>query len=873
MMKLNRIFGLLIGICLLGQLFFVQKAQAQPAAPAPAPQTPTAAEETCNSAQVVLVIDQSDSMVKNDPNKLRYFLPMHVADVLARSYINARAVASRLNRPIKVEMAVVQFATQAITGLDWVQIDPVDEASWQTRRSGIAESGRLDREDYLAYYEEIGNGTNFTAAMKKVEELFNEPDHEQTNDCPKRTVLLLTDGSPYITHTLEGKELQDHMDMVNNSVHNTLTGKNDVLYVTALNEQGNTTYWPKTEKHWLKITRDSERSDAREPIRAAKVNNKAEIGYRIDQLLNFSLNGGMTQTNIGPNTIPPYLDRVVFTFYKPEADNIIELVDPEGKPVDESRPGVRITGTSEGIQSLEIQRPMPGRYELTTTATSSQYFITKDFMFVKARLVTPNEGWSQLGCGELRIDLVDSSGNPLPNYKEERYRLSVQASLSGPEKGQTQPVNFVHDMNQGALIAPFAPVWAGSNHLTVQASALDDDNQRWDVLVAPEADYDLNVDTLTFQFGEARSDREDKSCPPASLSPVQIQLQPWNQATNSAAKVCLPLSWKTGGDDFASAMVSDPDANGIYTWQGIPQKSGSLQLTLQADTQHPATGQPVELPAVSTQLSVDQGHAYTFSLDAIESPADAIARWVQSVMRGPSAGMNLVTGRRLLFFPTAVTVHASLKENGRPVTQPEVLPRLVFTPARGGSTIQAGPWQSDSNGLFASVEGIGLGDYQWSLEDAESLCGASVSMQAISGKAMLVLDGSSYILLLVVSLIALLLFYLLLRETAIRIFNPLRGFLAVINPAGKVVSYYAIAGRSDWNIKTNPLTDGGILRIRLRGIFARRGTFTLRIDKINQQNGKSEPLPENQCDISGSINIHIGGNWYLRWVQDPNALR
>ena len=73
-----------------------------------------------------------------------------------------------------------------------------------------------------------------------------------------------------------------------------------------------------------------------------------------------------------------------------------------------------VTGSTEGIQTVQVLRPAPGRYQLITNAQSGDYIITRDFIFIQAGLESPSSGLLRFGQNEVRVRLVDSSGQALP---------------------------------------------------------------------------------------------------------------------------------------------------------------------------------------------------------------------------------------------------------------------------------------------------------------------------------------------------------------------------------------------------------------------------------------------------------------------------
>src|SRR5690606_10347438 len=124
-------------------------------------------------------------------------------------------------------------------------------------------------------------------------------------------------------------------------------------------------------------------------------------------------------------------------------------------------------------------------------AESGEYYITREFIFIQTRLDSPPTGLLRFSQSEVVLRLVDSNNQPLPDYGDSRYRLDIEATVSSEQQSAPLPVTLVHDPTAGTLGGLFTPLYAGTNHLSVKASVIDEDSQRWDVLVPPYADFDL----------------------------------------------------------------------------------------------------------------------------------------------------------------------------------------------------------------------------------------------------------------------------------------------------------------------------------------------------------------------------------------------
>jgi len=838
---------------------------------------PTAeTQPDCSSSQVILIIDQSRSMeLRNDPNDLRFYLPLHVADILARNYINARLTNNRFQRPMKVELAVVQFASDAIVGLSWINIAPVDEAAWQEQRQKISDSGLLTKDDYRQMYESISNGTNMQTAFKQAAELVEDAG-AQVSGCPKRTFLMVTDGNPDQNgEPIKEPELRPYMQKVQ-SIADGFLNKDDLLFVTAINDSTDN-YWKDTEKYWLQITHDQDRTNPEEPVRAERVSSKAEIGFRVDKIINYRLHKGISSAQAGRNVLPPYLERAIFTFYKPDKNNIIELKDPQGNTIAEG-PNAVITGTTEGIQTLELIRPLPGPYTLVTNARSGEYYITKDLIFIQTKLQSDVTGWNQFGCNAIDIGLVDSNNQPLPNYGDEKYRLVVKAELTAvDEKGQekTIPVSLNHDMNNNRITGSITPVYPGTNHLSITAVANDDDQKSWDVLVPPYADYDLQIDPLAVQIGDPQNVAME-GCAPSQFASTRLPLTFIDTILKAPANVCVQAKFDISGNGISSSAISLPDKpGGPYSLTLTPENSGNLELNIKASADNPKTGENIIIGSASKTFEVQQGHRYTFSL---KDPNVAPSKLVESIertllsMRGQPAPDRFVVGRRFFFQKPDITLAASFVEGNAHVNQPSLLPGVSLIPLGPGKPETGQPWQSANEGLTSSFSAVPLGCYIVDVSKINNVCNASVQTVQSYSNICVVPDLSERVIELIGILLGLgllvgLIIYLICRFT-----NPLKGYIAVADANNYAGWFASIEDFSCWNFKLDEVHTCCLTRIVIQGAFRQKGTFKLIYYIRNMNSLKEEKGGEVMCDIHSWHSIPFGANCHIIWVADYTQL-
>lgn len=867
--SLRKIFILVVLTCMLVTLLPASFAQATPVTALLA-RADADEEEPCTSSQVVLIIDQSQSMdLRNDPNDLRFYIPMYVADILARNYINARMTANRLDRPMTVQMAVVQFATNATIGLDWTTISPVDYAAWQVQKDQISAQGLLTADDYLSMVPLIGNGTNMQAAFKKVAELIDRAD-PQLDGCPRRTYLMLTDGNPDSNgEPIKEPLLGEYMDDVASLVDGQLLGDGNSLYVTAINDSSDN-YWRDTEKYWLGITHEGDRTELDEPERAAKVSTRAEIGLRMSNIVNYRLDRGVVNAQVGPNVVPPYLERVIFTFFKPDRDNVIELTDPQGKVLS-AGPDVVVTGADEGIQTIELIRPEPGIYQLATTASSGDYYITKDMIFIKTSMQSDMSGLYQFGCFPIEINLVDSENQPIPRYDDPRYALKVEATITSAANGESMALPLAYDTATGRITGIFTPVYSGDNQISITAVAMDDYQEKWIVLKPPFADFDLYIDRLAISTGEAENS-ENNACSPAQYSPINMPVQFNVAGSGVPASLCVKPEIEVKGEAFESMQVSGPDANGLYSLSGLAKNSGEQSLLITAVGANPASGQVVDIATASTRVTLQPGHQYDLGILDMGARASGLLDWLNqqvAKINGDPEPDARVIGRQLFFTRPQVTLQVSLMEGNTPVQSSDLLPVAQLVPQQG-EAVQADDWQYRDGVWSAAFQPVPLGRYDLQLTYSAAPCGAHIQVNQTLHTIRVVADLGEWIVWLVLSLLALAALLLVIRWLLCRFWNPAGGWIGVLDNDNHTVWKFTLEGSACWNLEKPAVVNCSIVRINICGVFHKRGYYRLRIYCLDPNTNREKPVFDDIVNLK-ELNTRLGG-YRIKWVQDLNQL-
>jgi len=873
------------------------------------------AQSTCDTAQFIVMVDFSNSMLRNDTTDLRFTGPLHLADVLASYYLNARLISDRVNRPIKLELAVVQFASEGHIGLEWTTIAPSSYEAWETQRADLEAKLNLGRDgEYTLKMETIGNGTNHKEGFNEVIKLLNQKG-SPVNGCPERTFLVITDGLPDRSgEPYEGQGLEDYMlgtpsddiggrysDGFIQMVRSYLSSPGDRVYVTGINDSEDN-YWPKAEEYWQAVTCDNAQNranpsaplwneitcdetqwNAEEPARAERVTTPAELGLRIDKIVTYRLGSGIVVIEPGPTTIPPYLERIVFTFYKPDIGNIIELRDPLGQVMDCSHPQVDCLGETEGIQTLQVTRPYPGKYALYTNAQSDEFIITRELIFAQGKLAAVDQHLQQFTTSLLQMNLVDSAGEPLPSYGD-KYRLLVDAVVTPPPEtgGAPYPISII-DTGTGQLEGSFTPIYNGANHISIQASVLDDDGQKWEVLRPPYADFDMLVDQVGFNVGQIISERASEGCAPGQFTPFSFQTQLINLETLQPAQISLPVNWTITAPGLTISAPTGPDSEQRYTFNGTVDQSGEIALQVSAtvpDPQDPVT--QLELGEEKTILvTFASSRRYEFKITAVSPIADPVSVWIEGLLRsiqGKKDPNYLLVGREWFFVSQNVEVAAQVNEvgfSGSPVPA-EMLPVLLFEPENGGNTITGGIWEAkEGGGLHSYTENLSLGCYLVSLDPKSASCEVTLEADEIVNRVCLVPGLTERIIEFVLGLLVACILLFGVRLAICRFSNPLWGMLAIQPTNGSKAKWYnSIADWSCWNFTVDePEQNGQVTRIVIYGALRKKGRFKLRYYLLRDAAGKENVHIDVSCDLDRWNDIILTTGHQIIWRRSENEFQ
>lgn len=795
----------------------------------------------CDQLEIVFVVDQSGSMrgapvdhpIPNDPNGLRFYAPLHAVRWMGNDFVNANGLRLPSRPVITYHVALVDFGDTARVRLPWTSIAPADEQSWRELETGLSQA--------LAPYDYSLGNTNVLEALGLTRDLFDQRAPTR-NGCPRRMAMLLTDGMPYVKPA-EGETFSvlAHMRGVASIVQNDFQRQGVEFYITAINDSRDN-YWVNMEPLWRRMMPPDEPD--KEP-RAVKVNTEDEIGQRFTSLL-VELTGRRVEVvRIGPRCVPPYLQQLVLTFYKRNPNEHLDVTDPVG-PLTQSRTDVtvEVRGYDEPIETLIVHRPLPGRWEINTSASRADVLIDEETLPALAKLKRPS-GLDALQYvkDELVLQLTDSQSNPLPSYTDPAFRLAVEATVRAG--AQIYPVNLV-DTGQGEARATFIPVISGGHKLIVSARSATPRERvpvplsapcQWetttvlDQIVAGEFNV---IPTSLVPMGQQMISATGGACPLQEGDQGLVTYR-WERGDNrQPVNISLPTVWEAmlkGASSTRPVNILGPDpTTGVFTATLSFDQPGRHVLETSASVRLPDGSLN---PALSDQQTFDvalvqQPHVRLTILEPAVKPW--WWRLLERLGLIPREAHQQI-GRdplwRLLPTELEVTItldgQASVEPSRVLQTTPDQPPLQLILADADGTDPRAIPLMTTtvSGRYHATLADLPLGRYELRVSSVGGLlaaCGFRLpeSLQVILER---VENPIIYVELLLLALVVLAIALALVRDQCMRR-NPCAGYLGVLDKEGKLIEnwYKDLSGRNYWRLRGRdaPPTISGIAAILVR---------------------------------------------------------
>lgn len=841
-------------------------------------------EAACSKLQVIVMIDHSTSMGGiyttggNDPLDLRFTAPIELANRLIMGYQEAYSIKKENEKPFSIKFSVVWFASIAKTMLEWTDINPKDDKAKDELLNNIKMKLTLSEGQKKALPLEIGTHTNFIGAFDQAKALFGEVDQPE-NGCPKRVIMVVTDGLPdpntEIDKAVEFPDLivtpdipndpKGHFKAVKNIVDVTFRDPGTTIYVTAIDNMD--LKWQFYQEDWKEIVGEK---GGETPALTEVVKTISGVGKRLDSIIEPAIGGDyLIEVPLGDYIVPPYVDSLVLTFFKSEKTDLLVFKDPDGMEIEKSNHVAKVNnlGKNEGIQSLEILRPMPGKYTLGTSVRRDDYAITEKIIYVTAKLSQPAGSIQQLTSTPIQLDLVDSNGNPMPSY-ETRYRLSSTGHFTGPNNYKGD-LTLTHDQNKSVLVANFTPVFSGIYHVTLDAKTNDENGKVVQILNPGKNSFDLIVDPVQVEIGKPESKNQDDCF--AQYSPIEIPFTLINSSTKAVAETETSISWQAIGQPEDAFEISRPD-NGKYTLHAIPGRSGLWKINLTGSVVDPLDNVTV-YPVLdsSSSLSIIPGSRFAYLIDSFANQPKGLGLIVErffAKISGHDLSIPMVIGRSALFISPPISIHAGIVNEDTRLESLDstLLPIPSLTRAEGKpAIIRHSDWQPDpaGKGFVYTFHVNRAGVYDLKISDANVPCGTQVNSLAVPSQIYLVPDVLQRILQLIIGLLILAAIIITIILLVCRFANPQTWYVDILTPAGQPVPNHRhqMTNTSCWTKKESGKIDvGGIYRLKISSVWNKRGKeeFNLYVSyyKISKKETKKE--------IQRKLNAKNGERFVIR---------
>jgi hypothetical protein len=837
---------------------------------------------TCETIQVLMVIDHSLSMDSNDDDDLRVWAPLNVADILAQKYLNA-PIDLRAGRIAKrIQFAAVLFGGIAPPDwqLDWTTIAPTDQETWSDQRQLIAQ--KLTPGKFLG-------DTSFKNAFNAASTLWQRAE-QPTNGCVQRLMLLLTDGGAFdpFDPTDDGETDRIYAARYMKGVEDILKDYLDdggLLFVTGIQDKtgdDNIPYWDNWGPHWEKVTR----TQTGDPLlRAAQVSTQEEIGKRVADIVLNTLGDATTRVPVGRLVVPPYLQSLLLAYYKPDAQDFLILSAPDGMILspDSPDPVVIVTGADTAIQRLEVLQPLPGEYTLTTSLRSEDVTVTMQIVFARAELVGPLGPMQRFTTGQIQFRLVDNNGQPMRTYSDARYQLHVDGEVIGSVK--TTPLSIL-PLDNGIYQADLTPVSEGVHTLQISATASDDDNRVWSVLEPANASSRItplpagvepvktvvgqfNVDGVSIKVGTSSSGETRPGCPElVQFRPFQVPLQVFNAATGESTNVNVPITWDVQAQDSSGQRVNVEvlsGTGGSYALQATPAISGAINFNISAKAPDPQDGTLYEFFKTDFRVEIEPGARLTFRLIEFRQEAEPWIRSIEQLLDSSISENKLLIGRSLFVFQREISVDAVVEQVGdAPAVTTEQLPALVFVSAGGGSKVPAGVWRNatEANHYTSTTLLPALGDYEITFGNSSAPCTVETLAETPYPSIRLVPDWLERIVTVAVILALVVLISRIVWWLLICVLGQLDGYIRLTY--GKRHRDFPLKCQRDEFRIEQPDDWFYIQSIQVRSFF---GSVTYTITRVDPKDMKPlEPISQSH-NRNEPFSWTLGPTCELRWVK------
>lgn len=655
---------------------------------------------------LIFLVDESESILINDPQGLRFQGLTWAADWLGRLRLE-----KDLDQEFTFRMAVVLFGTDPVTvdfadrGMPpryWEEIAPSSDDAWNTQLEAIENK-------IVAYQNLYADGLGYTdmrAAFSEARSIFDSMDARDSEmGLPGdrlKSVIMISDGVPATAIGKSGCKTPDSVhpercsfvELIEKMVDEIpvqFPAKIYKIYALGLQDKSQI-YWPAVKDEWWTITNQHSK------LTESNLRFFGDIQGFLNEMV-APLNLGMGEEIIpcGRTEIDPYIKLVRFTFHKPDPSARVTIVDPYGNTVAEGE-SVIVRGEDSAIETVRISNPVPGYWRLECpSGVLEPPTIYQDKVKVLSTLTIP--AVYQNVPFMIRYEVLGDGDKPLPEYAESIYRLNLVVSVNN--SSSTSQVQLAREESQytGSLVATVPGEYTldllgQTQKVTGELYTVFEDTQT--IMVAPT------------QFGLPPGKMPHTQLVPGNIGVIikddkglQVQLSEIPTAVFDASAVIT-----AGGtsDTLSLALNEEGIFSGIY----LPKQVGEITVRAKMDVQDPAGG-TIQIPEMEAgKFKVDPPTA------KLESPVgqqpqhvsfDLVYRFLDAV--GKPYQESIDKNYRL-------SAKAILTYEGKPVQE------VALLEDEDGAFIgEYTPADSGSYGLHVHLEALGTGGETIVLIDRE----------------------------------------------------------------------------------------------------------------------------------------------------------
>jgi hypothetical protein len=730
-------------------------------------------QSACKDLQVFLLIDDSSSMLSTDPNNQRLEGVRNLLDILAKQYylpaVDANAKDPGIVLP-DIQVSLIRFNSTVHHNSGWKKIDPRDLEAWSAQLDAF--DAHLNVEiDYSR-----SQFTDFRDAFKAAAEM--AASQPQDADCP-RLLMLFTDGMPNLAGgSLEGQQLTAYMMELRDIVQQTFEYSTDLFFVTAFgSDDAFQNFWNREYRgQWEEIANHTDDSDVPRvgfvPVQELASRMERIVGSIIGERV-YSLTPISGEQQHYLTEIPIMVESLRLTYYTIDTSTSFTITGPDGNLVQPDGKHALISGAGTSIQVLEVLKPVPGSYRITTSAPGGLLTQLLRFERVYAELSSPLDPWLQFTNEQIAIQLFSADGRPLLISPQ----ISIQAALIQTGlPGAGRPKFLPLTLENNTYTTHWMPIRT-EPALVYACATLDVDSGR-SVILHNGLVGEIQIDPVTVQAEQPR-----ETCVPTDKMTNQ-PLQLINGRTQEPVTIDSPVQWSSRSSGFPgsvqlSSSIEEVDAAaGQYVLRFKPVLPGDMIFAVKAaafveGVKHTFYDQRIP------PIAVDPPRQLELALGQPDTLADKLSimlyRWFNPTCIDEDT--KIVIGRRMFgwFGPTDVQLNARFLDVGTGLNEPcngdqpcitDFAARLVSL--EGGPPTQSlKDWTAAQNEVSFSTltfNSPGLGLYTITLSDDRQDFECTQLDSLPTQNVLLINDFWEYVVILsLVLILALFVLYVLRR--------------------------------------------------------------------------------------------------------------